>query len=139
MQLIARFVSSDLGPPISLIAFCTGPADAAAMTMPIAAVHEYDFITGWENKIGLTRQILAVEPESEAKPVRHPSHYHFRLRMGGADARPHVGDEANALDCCARLPENFWTPGYEGAPGGGKAEIAEELRRIAANAQRKRV
>jgi len=47
-----------------------------------------------------------------------------------ADSYAHVGDEANALDCCARLPENFWTPGYEGAPGGGKAEIAEELRRL---------
>jgi tetratricopeptide (TPR) repeat protein len=55
-----------------------------------------------------------------------------------ADSYAQVGDEANALDCCARLPDKFWTPGYEGAPGGGKAEVAEELRRIAAEAQRKR-
>src|SRR5262249_15134274 len=53
-----------------------------------------------------------------------------------ADSYAKVGDEANALDCCARLPANFWTPGFEGAPGGGKAEIAEELRRIAAKARR---
>lgn len=56
-----------------------------------------------------------------------------------ADSYAQVGDEASALDCCARLPDKFWTPGYEGAPGGGKAEIAEELRRIAAEAQRKRL
>jgi tetratricopeptide (TPR) repeat protein len=55
-----------------------------------------------------------------------------------ADSYAQVGDEANALDCCARLPDKFWTPGYEGAPGGGKAEVAEELRRIAAEAKRKR-
>jgi hypothetical protein len=47
-------------------------------------------------------------------------------------------DEASALDCCARLPDNFWTPGLDGAPAGGKAEIADELRRIAADARRKR-
>lgn len=54
-----------------------------------------------------------------------------------ADSYAQVGDEASALDCCARLPDKFWTPGYEGAPGGGKAEIAEALRRIAAKAKRK--
>lgn len=56
-----------------------------------------------------------------------------------ADSYAQVGDEANALDCCARLPDKFWTPGYEGAPGGGKSEVAEELRRIAADARRKRL
>ena len=55
-----------------------------------------------------------------------------------ADSYAQVGDEAKALDCCARLPEKFWTPGFEGAPGGGKAEIAEALRRIAAEARRDR-
>lgn len=54
-----------------------------------------------------------------------------------ADSYAQVGDEAKALDCCVRLPEKFWTPGYEGAPGGGKSEIAEELRRISTRARRK--
>jgi tetratricopeptide (TPR) repeat protein len=54
-----------------------------------------------------------------------------------ADSYAQVGDEANALNCCARLPDKFWTPGYEGAPGGGKAEVAEELRRIAAEARKR--
>jgi hypothetical protein len=48
-----------------------------------------------------------------------------------------VGDEASALDCCARLPDNHWTPGLDGAPAGNKAEVAAELRRIAAEARRK--
>jgi hypothetical protein len=56
-----------------------------------------------------------------------------------ADSHAQVGDEASALDCCGRLPDNFWTPGHEGAPGGGKAEIAEQLRRIAGEAQRKQL
>jgi tetratricopeptide (TPR) repeat protein len=52
-----------------------------------------------------------------------------------ADSYAQVGDEANALACCERLPSDFWTPGFDGAPGGGKAEIAAELRRIAADAR----
>lgn len=55
-----------------------------------------------------------------------------------ADSYAQVGDEANALDCCARLPDGFWTPGLVGAPGGTKAEVAQELRRRAAEARRKR-
>jgi len=54
-----------------------------------------------------------------------------------ADSHAHLGDEGSALDCCARLPDDFWTPGLDGAPGGGKAEIALELRRIAGDARRK--
>jgi len=53
------------------------------------------------------------------------------------DSYAHVGDEASALDCCARLPDDFWTPGIDDAPAGNKAEIADELRRIAAEARRK--
>jgi tetratricopeptide (TPR) repeat protein len=56
-----------------------------------------------------------------------------------ADTHARLGNEAAALANCARLPDDFWTPGVYGAPGGGKAEIADELRRLAADAQRKRV
>jgi tetratricopeptide (TPR) repeat protein len=55
-----------------------------------------------------------------------------------ADSHARVGDEASALACCERLPNDFWTPGIDGAPGGGKAEIAAELRRIAVDARGKR-
>jgi tetratricopeptide (TPR) repeat protein len=53
-----------------------------------------------------------------------------------ADSYARVGDEASALDCCARLPDTFWTPGLDGIPPGSKAEIAAELSRIAAAATR---
>ena len=56
-----------------------------------------------------------------------------------ADTHAHLGDEAAALSCCARLPNDFWTPGLNGAPGGGKADIADMLCRIAADARRDRV
>ena len=60
-----------------------------------------------------------------------------RSHRSQADSYAHVGDEASALDCCARLPDNHWTPGLDGAPAGNKAEVAAELCRIAAEARRK--
>jgi tetratricopeptide (TPR) repeat protein len=53
-----------------------------------------------------------------------------------ADTHAHLADVATALAYCARLPDDFWTPGLNGAPGGGKAEIADQLRRIAEDARR---
>jgi tetratricopeptide (TPR) repeat protein len=55
-----------------------------------------------------------------------------------ADCHARLGDEAAALAHCARLPNEFWTPGLGGAPSGNKADIADKLRRIAADARRKR-
>jgi len=55
-----------------------------------------------------------------------------------ADTHARLGNEANALAYCARLPADFWTPGVYGAPRGGKAEIADTLRRMAAEARRQR-
>ena len=52
-----------------------------------------------------------------------------------ADVHARLGDKAAALACCARLPDDFWTPGPRGAPSGGKAQVAEELRRMAARAR----
>jgi len=54
-----------------------------------------------------------------------------------ADTHARLGDEASALACCARLPDDFWTPGVKGAPAGDKADIADKLRLIAADARRK--
>jgi tetratricopeptide (TPR) repeat protein len=56
-----------------------------------------------------------------------------------ADTHARLGDEAAALKCCARLPEDFWTPGMDGTPGGNKLQIADDLRRTAAVARRNRV
>jgi tetratricopeptide (TPR) repeat protein len=49
-----------------------------------------------------------------------------------------LGDHAAALACCARMPDDLHTPGLHGAPAGGKAEIAAEALRIAAQARRRR-
>lgn len=56
-----------------------------------------------------------------------------------ADTHARLGDEAAALAYCARLPDDFWTPGVYGAPAGGKADIAYKLRRTVADARGKRV
>lgn len=53
-----------------------------------------------------------------------------------ADAYARLGDEANALATCSRLPEDFWTPGIEGTPGGDKTQVADKLRSIATAARR---
>jgi tetratricopeptide (TPR) repeat protein len=55
-----------------------------------------------------------------------------------ADSHARLGNETAALNCCARLPDDFWTPGINGAPSGNKAEVAEKLRSIAATARRRR-
>jgi tetratricopeptide (TPR) repeat protein len=55
-----------------------------------------------------------------------------------ADCHARLGDEASALACCARLPDDFWTPGLNGTPSGDKSQVAEQLRRIAADAQHRR-
>jgi tetratricopeptide (TPR) repeat protein len=56
-----------------------------------------------------------------------------------ADTHARLGNEAKALSYCARLPNDFWTPGLGGAPAGDKADIADKLRHMAAIARRRRV
>lgn len=56
-----------------------------------------------------------------------------------ADSHARLGDEAAALAYCARLPDDHWTPGMRGAPAGDKAAVADALRRIAAEARRRRL
>jgi tetratricopeptide (TPR) repeat protein len=55
-----------------------------------------------------------------------------------ADCHAQLGHERAALACCARMPDDFWTPGIDGAPAGDKVAIADKLRAIAAEACRKR-
>jgi tetratricopeptide (TPR) repeat protein len=66
----------------------------------------------------------AIDPERwerDALPLLYQADVHARL-----------GDEASALACSARLYDQFWTPGHNDLPAGGKAEIDSELRRGAA-------
>jgi tetratricopeptide (TPR) repeat protein len=55
-----------------------------------------------------------------------------------ADTHARLGDDSAAQACCARLPEDFWTPGLNDAPAGDKAAIAERLKFTAAEARRAR-
>lgn len=55
-----------------------------------------------------------------------------------ADCYARLGDEDNALRCCARLGDDFWTPGLNDAPAGDKIGIAARLRLIADEARRSR-
>jgi tetratricopeptide (TPR) repeat protein len=55
-----------------------------------------------------------------------------------ADTHARLGDEQNALDCCARLPNDFWTPGLHQAPAGDKFAVAKKLKLVAAQSKLKR-
>jgi tetratricopeptide (TPR) repeat protein len=55
-----------------------------------------------------------------------------------ADCHARLGDEIAALACCARLPDDFWTPGPYDAPAGDKAAVADKLRVVAAEARSRR-
>jgi tetratricopeptide (TPR) repeat protein len=52
-----------------------------------------------------------------------------------ADCHARLGNEEAALADCASLRDEHWTPGIFGTPAGNKAEVAAELRRIAAAAR----
>ncbi|MBV8888900.1 MAG: tetratricopeptide repeat protein [Alphaproteobacteria bacterium] len=52
-----------------------------------------------------------------------------------ADCHAQLGNEAAALADCETLPDDHWTPGVFGLPGGNKQEVADELRRRAAIAR----
>jgi tetratricopeptide (TPR) repeat protein len=59
----------------------------------------------------------AIDPEKWEKDIVFGLLYQ-------ADAHACLGNEQAALSYCARLPDDFWTPGVYGAPGGDKAEVA---------------
>jgi len=52
-----------------------------------------------------------------------------------ADCHARLGNEEKALAYCGRLPDDFWTPGLDGAPSGDKHAIAPKLRVLAAEAR----
>jgi tetratricopeptide (TPR) repeat protein len=72
--------------------------------------------------------------EAEAMDPERWTRNEFPL-LYQADVHARLGDEPKALACCARLPADFWTPGINNLPAGGKSEIAEELVRRARTAR----
>jgi tetratricopeptide (TPR) repeat protein len=59
-------------------------------------------------------------------------------RLYRAECHARLGNEKAALDDCAALREDHWTPGHLGIAG-NKQEVAEELRRLARQARKPRL
>jgi tetratricopeptide (TPR) repeat protein len=125
-----HFVWSDLGQPRRALA----DMDKVIELAPTQAAfccrgRVYRELGEHANALADFRRGEAIDPkewEAHAIPLLYQAASHA-----------HLGDEASALDCCARLPDDHWSPGLDGAPAGNKAEVAAELRRIAAEARRK--
>ncbi len=67
----------------------------------------YRHIGEYEKALEDYRHSEALDParwQEDALPLLHQADVYARL-----------GDEANALACCARLPDDFWTPGSQPA------------------------
>jgi tetratricopeptide (TPR) repeat protein len=114
------------------------------MNKVIGLEHEPDAMSFWSR--GLVHRHLGdyerALDDLERGEALNPKQWEKEIVFGllyQADLHARLGNEANALAYCARLPEDFWTPGIYGAPRGGKAEIADKLRFIAADSRRKRV
>ncbi len=52
-----------------------------------------------------------------------------------AECHARLGNEKAALEDCAALPDDHWTPGLMGAPAGNKAQVTAEIQRLAAEAR----
>jgi tetratricopeptide (TPR) repeat protein len=58
-------------------------------------------------------------------------------RLFRADCHAHLGNEQAALEDCAALRDEHWTPGILGAPAGNKEQVTAEIRRISAHTRRR--
>ena len=56
-----------------------------------------------------------------------------------ADCHARLGNEKAALEDCAALRDDHWTPGLLGAPAGDKVQVAAAIRRLAVEARRPRL
>jgi len=79
-RAVALSVPGDFLRPVGLIAFWRARAACAIMSVPEAAVHENHSAPSRENQIRFTWEILAVQPEPVAHPVRQAPHQ--KLRRG---------------------------------------------------------
>ena len=59
-------------------------------------------------------------------------------RLYRAECHARLGNEKAALEDCAALRDDHWTPGHLGIAG-NKQEVAEELRRLARQARKPRL
>src|SRR5690606_2290858 len=59
---VAGAVAGDLGPPVGGVVLGLARAALAIVPVPEAAVHEHGLAHGGEHKVGLARELAAVEP-----------------------------------------------------------------------------
>ncbi|HEV8015186.1 MAG TPA: hypothetical protein VGP48_06615 [Stellaceae bacterium] len=60
-------------------------------------------------------------------------------RLYRAECHARLGNEKAALEDCAALRDDHWTPGHLGGIAGNKQQVAEELRRLARQARKPRL
>jgi tetratricopeptide (TPR) repeat protein len=60
-------------------------------------------------------------------------------RLHRAECYARLGNEKAALEDCAALRGDHWTPGHLGGIAGNKQQVAEELRRLARAARKPRL
>jgi tetratricopeptide (TPR) repeat protein len=126
-----HFTWMDLGEPHRALADLDKVLELAADPMAYYARAEvYRYLGAYGNALEDFARSEAIIPEEWEDLA-------FGL-LSQADCHARLGDETNALACCARLPENFWTPGLNNAPAGDKGAVAERLKLIAAEAKRAR-
>lgn len=87
----------------------------------------------------LGRYREALDSYNRAEAVDPKGWYGGFGRLFRAECHARLGNEKAALEDCAALRDDHWTPGLLGAPEGNKQEVAYELRRLARQARKPRL
>src|SRR5690606_5325489 len=92
---VAGAVAGDLGPPVGGVVLGLARAALAIVPVPEAAVHEHGLAHGGEHKVGLARELAAVEPIAPRVADRARGRTHGAL--GAGVARLHRAHHGGAL------------------------------------------
>jgi hypothetical protein len=110
-----------------------GDTQAALADLALAIAHGDQFIfrlEGGNLLAGLGRHEEALADFAIAKVMAPQEWNESWGPLYVASSLACLGREAEALEVCARLPEDHWSPGLCGAPAGNKAEVLAEIRSI---------
>jgi len=70
VSCVAFFVAFEFGVPEGDSRSRRGGPSAVLVPVPKASVHEYDYVMSWQHDVGLSGEILGVEPESVSHSVK---------------------------------------------------------------------
>ena len=76
----------NLGNPVIPIRFRFSRAVRTVVTVPETSVHEDCFAAGNKGKVGLSRQVLSMQPVTVSHGMYEPAHGHFRLGVAALDS-----------------------------------------------------